>query len=57
MHLQGISLSENELRENLLDTIRDTDEPYLVAYHSWTFVQLTEEAYKLMYEDDLNHAC
>ena len=56
VHLQGISLSENELRENLLDTIRDMDESYLDAYHSWTFVQLTEQAYKLMYEDDLNHA-
>ena len=56
VHLQGISLSEHELRENLLDTIRLMDDSYLTAYHSWSFVQLSEQQYSAMYEDDLNRA-
>jgi len=57
VHLQGISLSELELRENLLDTIRDKmEDSYLTAYHSWSFVQLSEQQYSAMYEDDLNRA-
>ena len=59
VHLQGVSLTENELSENVLNTIMDKMEHsqyYLAAYHTWSFVQLSEQQYNTMYEDDLNRA-
>ena len=59
VHLQGVSLSELELRENVLHTInaKMTDSQYfLAAYQSWSFVQLSQQQYSAMYIDDLNRA-
>ena len=59
VHLQGVSLTELELSENVLSTIMNKMEHsqyYIAAYHTWSFVQLSEQQYSTMYEDDLNRA-
>ena len=59
VHLQGVSLTENELCQNVLDTIMDKmqhSQYYLDAYRLWSFVQLSEHQYKDMYQDDLDRA-
>ena len=58
LHLQGVSLTELELSENVLDTIGKMEHShrYLAAYRWWSFVQLSEQQYNAMYQDDLDRA-
>jgi len=58
LHLQGASLTESELSENVLSAIDNNEHSqyYLTAYHLWSFVRLSEQQYIAMYQDDLDRA-
>ena len=53
------SIDKRGMSENVLSTIMhkmEHSQYFTAAYHTWSFVQLSEQQYNDMYQDDLDRA-